>query len=388
MTTTKRDDMWIPSGPTLSRVIRAIATLFCFLSASTGCDQSGTDAVVVYVSADEQVARPILDAFTERTGIPVSPLFDTEATKTTGLANRLRRESDRPRADLFWSSEPFEVERLAAEGLLAPASHPDLAGHPPAWRRADDRWFAFAGRGRVIVYDPEVLEPDEAPDRWTALVDPRFRDAIVMADPRFGTTRGHLGAMSVYWNRTAMPGYYEAWLEGLAENGVRMLPGGNAATVDAVVRGEAILGLTDTDDVAAARARGLRINAIMPRHGLDREKGGGPMLIPNAAGIVSNGPNPLGAVELLAFLTSAEVEARLYASPSRNIPVAHPELPIDPSDRIDEPLDVGIAETAAAMDEAVARAMSRLDPERIAQLRKSGPGRSLDGGDVTEEGIE
>jgi iron(III) transport system substrate-binding protein len=388
MTGATRDDMLIPSAAALSRSIRMISTMLCVLWFTIGCDQSGTDGVVVYVSADEQVARPILQAFTERTGIPVSPLFDTEATKTTGLANRLRRESERPRADLFWSSEPFEVERLAAEGLLAPANHPALAGHPTAWRRADGRWFAFAARGRVIVYDPEVLAPEDAPDRWTALIDPRFRDAIVMADPRFGTTRGHLGAMSAYWSRTAMPGYYAAWLEGLAENGIRMLPGGNAATVDAVARGEAILGLTDTDDVSAARARGLRVSAIKPRHGLEREAGGGTMLIPNAAGIVSNGPNPAGAVELLAFLASAEVEARLYASPSRNIPIAHPELSIDPSDRIDEPLDVGIAETAALMDAAVAQAMSQLDPERIRRLREPGPGRSLNGAEVIEETIE
>lgn len=240
----------------------------------------------------------------------------------------------------------------------------------------------------MIVYDPDVLDPEEAPDRWTALTDPRFRDAIVMADPRFGTTRGHLGAMSVYWNRTAMPGYYTAWLEGLAENGVRMLPGGNAATVDAVVRGEAILGLTDTDDVTAARAKGLRVSAIAPRHGLEGEAGGGTMLIPNAAGVVAGGPNPLGAVELLAFLASADVEARLYASPSRNIPVAHPKIKIDPSDQILEPLNVGIAETAAAMDAAVAQAMSQLDPERIRRLRRPGPGRVSDGVEMIEEKIE
>ncbi len=388
MIAARRDDIAAPLGCVLNRSIQTIWMACCLLISLHGCDQRGIEPVVVYVSADEQVARPILQAFTERTGIPVSPLFDTEATKTTGLANRLRRESARPRADLFWSSEPFEVERLAAEGLLAPAVHSALDGHPRIWRRSDDRWFAFAGRGRVIVYDPDVLDPEEAPDRWTALTDPRFRDAIVMADPRFGTTRGHLGAMSVYWNRTAMPGYYTAWLEGLAENGVRMLPGGNAATVDAVVRGEAILGLTDTDDVTAARAKGLRVSAIAPRHGLEGEAGGGTMLIPNAAGVVAGGPNPLGAVELLAFLASADVEARLYASPSRNIPVAHPKIKIDPSDQILEPLNVGIAETAAAMDAAVAQAMSQLDPERIRRLRRPGPGRVSDGVEMIEEKIE
>ena len=344
---------------------------------SPGCERHASTPVVAYVSVDEQVARPILAAFTERTGIPVKPLFDTEATKTTALASRLRRESDRPRADLFWSSAPFEVERLASEGVLVPAVHPDLAKHPARWRRADDRWFAFAGRARVIVYDPDVIDPAEVPGRWTSLVEPRFRDAIVMADPRFGTTRGHLGAMMVHWDRTAMPGYFDAWLDGLAENGVRMLPGGNAATVEAVARGEALVGMTDTDDVVAARRRGLRVAASVPRHGLPGEEDAGTLVIPNAAGIVGGGPNPDDAVRLLAFLASEEVERMLHESASRNIPLAHPRIEVEDDLRIEDPLAVGIAEVAAAMDPAVDRAMRRLDPERIRRIRTPGPGRSI-----------
>lgn len=350
-------------------------------AALSGCESRSTQPVVAYISVDEQIARPVLAAFTARTGIPVKPLFDTEATKTTALASRLRREAGRPRADLFWSSAPFEVERLATEEILVPAVHPQLDAHPVRWRRPDGRWFAFAGRARVIVYDPEVLAPSEAPTRWTALVEPRFRDRIVMADPRFGTTRGHLGAMSVFWNRTAMPGYFDAWLDGLAENGVRMLPGGNAATVDAVVRGEALVGMTDTDDVVAAQRRGLRVAASIPRHGLPGEKNAGTLVIPNAAGLVGGGPNPDGATRLLAFLASEEVERMLYESASRNLPLAHPTIEIDPTLRVEEPLAVAIPEVATAMDAAVDRAMRRLDPERIRRLRAPGPGRSIGGAD-------
>jgi iron(III) transport system substrate-binding protein len=350
--------------------------------AFAGCDARSPPPVVAYISVDEQIARPVLAAFTARTGLPVEPLFDTEATKTTALASRLRRETSRPRADLFWSSAPFEVERLAREEILVPAIHPELDAHPARWRRSDGRWFAFAGRARVIVYDPEVIDPADAPVRWTSLVEPRFKDRVVMADPRFGTTRGHLGAMSVFWNRTAMPGYFEAWLDGLAENGVRMLPGGNAATVDAVARGEALVGMTDTDDVVAAQRRGLRVAASMPRHGLPGEKNAGTLVIPNAAGLVGGGPNPTAATRLLAFLASETVERMLYESASRNIPLAHPTIEVDPTSRVDEPLAVGIPEVATAMDPAVDRAMKRLDPDRIRRLRTAGPGRSIGDADA------
>ncbi|MAB72241.1 MAG: hypothetical protein CMJ54_07005 [Planctomycetaceae bacterium] len=379
-----------PYQPML-RWLMPLVAFFAFVACGplAGCDARTPQPVVAYVSVDEQIARPVLAAFTARTGIPVEALYDTEATKTTALASRLRREVSRPRADLFWSSAPFEVERLASEEILVPAVHPALEAHPARWRRSDGRWFAFAGRARVIVYDPEVLDPADAPVRWTSLVEPRFKDRVVMADPRFGTTRGHLGAMSVFWNRTAMPGYFEAWLDGLAENGVRMLPGGNAATVDAVARGEALVGMTDTDDVVAAQRRGLRVAASMPRHGLPGEKNAGTLVIPNAAGLVGGGSNPAGATRLLAFLASETVERMLHESTSRNIPLAHPKIEIDAMWRVEEPLAVGVSEVATAMDPAVDRAMKRLDPERIRSLRKPGPGRSIGDADAydSSEGV-
>lgn len=316
----------------------------------------------MYVSADQQVATPVLEAFESATGIQVRPLFDTEATKTTGLANRLRREADRPRADVFWSSEPFAVERLAADGLLQPVEHPDLDGHPSDWRRADDRWFAFGGRARVIAYRPDRVDPESLPRSWRELADPRWRDEIAMADPRFGTTRGHLAAIAVGWGEAD----FDDWLGGLAANRVRILPGGNAATVDAVSRGEVLLGATDIDDVVAARRRGVRISAVLPRHEADDVAAGGTLLLPNVAAGVTGAPHPDAAATLVAYLASAEVEGRLRASPSRNQPVAHPELlasvSVPDDERFDEPdpWRHSIEAVADAMPKAIDRAVTRL----------------------------
>jgi len=335
-------------------------------------DAAGDDRrVVAYVSADPQTATPILEAFERETGIRVEPLFDTEATKTTGLAERLRRESSRPRADVFWSSEPFAVEQLASEGLLAPIDASKLADHPEAWRRGDRRWFAFAGRPRVIAYRPDRVAVEDLPATWQSLAEPRWRDRIAMADPRFGTTRGHVGAMAVGWGDAA----FDRWLDGLARNQVRLLPGGNAATVDAVVRGEVLLGLTDTDDVLASRARGLDVAAVLPRHLPAGDTGGGTLLIPNAAGMVTGATHPDEAIALVAFLASPEVERLLRASPARHQPVAHPGILDDESSAgsatigLDEPdpWRCSIEDVAAAMDDAVERAMARLTGDEPAE---------------------
>ncbi len=69
---------------------------------------------------DEPIARPIIQEFEKQSGIQVVLVTDAEATKSVGLAERLRAEKGNPQADVFWGNEPFHTINLAEEGLLAP----------------------------------------------------------------------------------------------------------------------------------------------------------------------------------------------------------------------------------------------------------------------------
>jgi iron(III) transport system substrate-binding protein len=200
------------------------------------------------------------------------------------------------------------------------------------------------------------------------LTDARWRGRVVMADPRFGTTGGHLAAMKVYWGRImAGDAYYEAFLLGLADNDVRLLPSGNAGVVQSVADGEADVGMTDTDDVWAAQAQGRRVEAAFAVHAFAAETarpGRGALLIPNTVARVRGGPNPEHAAALIDFLLSERVERMLAESVSRNIPLrpglaaSYPELAID------DPLDVELERAAAAYERAVGQAMEALGAAR------------------------
>src|SRR4051812_2009172 len=68
--------------------------------------------VVIYASQDQVYAEPILADFTKETGIKVLPLYDSEAVKTVGLANRLLAERSHPQCDVFWSNEELRTRQL------------------------------------------------------------------------------------------------------------------------------------------------------------------------------------------------------------------------------------------------------------------------------------
>lgn len=329
------------------------AALVAAMAALAGCDLR--PSVTIYASADESVARPVFERFEQETGIRVDAKFDTEATKTTGLASVLRAERERPRADVFWSNEMVANAALAAEGItrrLPDAVLPREAteGHPAAWRSADGTWLALAGRARVIVFAPDRVP--SPPTAWTSLLAPRWKGRIAMADPRFGTTRGHFGAMKAYWDSNAMPGYFEAFAEGLAENRPIILTSGNAGVVDAVARGEADLGLTDTDDVLAAQARGLKVELTFPRHAFDASRaGGGTYVVANTVAAVAGCPHPEQAAAFIRWFATAAVERQLADMPARHAPLVSPAREGDLS--VPDPLAVDPGAAAASADAAV-----------------------------------
>ena len=75
--------------------------------------------------------------------------------------------------------------------------------------------------------------------------------------PQFGTTATHFHALRQHWGDAR----WEAWCRALAAN-KPFLVDGNSVVVKMVGRGEAWIGLTDSDDIAAGQAEGLPIAAL------------------------------------------------------------------------------------------------------------------------------
>src|SRR5215203_1549956 len=81
---------------------------------------SANRAVTVYVSTDRVFSEPVLREYERRSGVRVNAVYDTEETKSTGLANRLLAETARPQADVFWSGDPVRAAILKSKNVSAP----------------------------------------------------------------------------------------------------------------------------------------------------------------------------------------------------------------------------------------------------------------------------
>lgn len=349
---------------------RAIAFACLFVTVLGACERSASperaaasEEVVLYCSADDVIAQPIIDRFQRESGVRLKLLGDTEATKTTGLVQRLRAERGAPKADVFWSSEVFLTIALAREGVFAPFELAERERWPAELRDADGLWHGFGLRARVLVYNAKRVNPAEAPRTMHEMIESeRFAGRIVMARPAFGTTRGHMAALVALWGEDAA----RDWLVRLRERGVRLLDG-NSAVVRAVAMGEADLGLTDTDDVWSGQRQGWPVDLVYIRHDAPARAGSpaisaGPLLIPNTVSLVKGGPNPEAARRLAAFLLSEETERQLARSESRNIPVRASLAAEFSALAVPDPAAADFGAIADAMERAMALCREVLGP--------------------------
>ena len=307
-----------------------------------GCisNEEDQNRLTIYVSADEHIAREIFSVFTEKTGIEVAWVGDTESSKNTTLIQRLIREKDRPTADVFWSSEILGTIRLAQENVLVSCETTITREWPSNYRDDQMRWFGFSPRARVIAYNPLKILEEDLPLYWW-----EYSNAVI-ADPRFGTTRTHVAVMA------AFPEQSEKLFASMKR---KPMLGGNAATVQAVIDGRALFAMTDTDDVHGAINRGHSIAMYMPRH--FKGKGGGTLLIPNTVGIVKGCSNHSLAKTFIDFLLSDEVATMLAMSTSHNIPIQPSVAKQFPNLIIEDPLRVDFNKVARNDEEQIATVM-------------------------------
>jgi iron(III) transport system substrate-binding protein len=336
-------------------VWRLISILCCAalaLVASTACRSSKPTAiapgqVTVYVSTDRVFSEPVLREYQKRSGVTVNAVYDTEETKSTGLANRLLAEKARPQADVFWSNEPVRTLVLKSREVLAPYKSPSAEGISAALVDPDGYWTGFSARIRVIAYNTRLVKPDEAPRSVFDLADARWRGQVAIADPRFGSTSFHVAALYALAGDEKMDDFFRR----LKANGVRVVDG-NSVVRDLVARGEVKVGLTDTDDVNVAIENGQPVAMVLP----DKDGLGVPVM-PNMVSLVANAPHPDEGRKLVDYLLSPDVERHLAQSEAVQIPL-HSGVPGPkniPAIDTFKPMTLDFAKAASRVEDATRR---------------------------------
>jgi iron(III) transport system substrate-binding protein len=320
-----------------------LSFIFIPLFTPFGCQRGEQKEVVVYTSLDQIFSEPILKKFQEETSIRVKALYDTEATKTVGLANRLIAEKDHPKADVFWNSEIMRTIILKKAGILTPYHSSYAKDIPKTFKDSDNYWTGFAARARVIIVNTDLIKKNQYPKSINELTNPKWKGKGALSLPLFGTTNTHALALFQLWGIEKAKGFFTQCVR----NRMQILDG-NSVVRDRVADGLLQFGLTDTDDAYVGILRRKPVDMVYP----DQESMG-TLLIPNTLALVKGAPHPEYGKKLIDYLLSEKIEEALAFESSMQIPLRpHVKRPEHcPSLRELKTMDVNFESIVEKVDE-------------------------------------
>ena len=179
--------------------------------------------VMLYSSMQEDQLVAIKEGFEKKyPGVTMEYYFAGTSKVVTKISTEA--QAGHVDADVIWVGDAADYVSFKEEDILQQYSSPEAAGLDPAYIDADGYYTAGRLVGVGIAYNTATVTPEEAPKTWNDLLDPKWKDQIVMSDPgTAGTTK--------YWMNAMMCSdkYGTDYMQKLKDNGC-LLESGTTAT--------------------------------------------------------------------------------------------------------------------------------------------------------------
>lgn len=275
--------------------------------------------VNVYSARIEDLIKPLLDRFTETTGVKVN-LVTSDAD---ALLKRLELEGRNTPADVLITTDVGRLHLAETRGLLQPIESEVLHDAIPAhYRDPDNTWFGLSLRSRIIVYSQERVDTGEL-STYEALADEQWQGRICIRSSSNVYNQSLVASLIAHNGEQAT----QAWANNLVANFARSPQGGDRDQIKAVAAGQCDIAVVNTyylagmlasnqeDEVNAAMAVGV----FWPNQP-DTDAPRGAHMNISGAGVTKAAKNRAEAIKLLEFMLSDKAQ-HWYADKNFEYPV-------------------------------------------------------------------
>jgi len=257
--------------------------------------------VTIYTSRPKGITDGIVAKFEEANPQYKVQLLSLGAQE---VADRVRAESGRPQADVWWGGTSQQFDQGAQAGVLQPFPQETVDRVPERFRGTGDAWLGEQQLTQVIAYNHDMMSAADAPKDWDDLIKPQYKDQILIRDVApSGTMHSIFDAM--IWRTfqtTGTPDQGYEWLRGLDAN-TKDYPASPSDLYLRIQRQEAPLTIWNLQDVMLQTKAGVPFTPVIPASG-------SPILV-DGVGKVAGAPNSAGADAFAAFLLSEQTQQGL-----------------------------------------------------------------------------
>lgn len=274
---------------------------------SLGVSANAAEEVNIYSYRKEVLIRPLLDSFTQETGIKVNLVNG----KADVLLERLKSEGMNSPADILITADVGRLIRAENAGVLQTVTSDAITKLIPAqYRDPNGQWFGLSLRSRVLFVAKDRVKEGEI-KTYEDLADPKWANRVCIRSSSNVYNQSLLGSLIEHNGKEKAA----AWAKAVVNNMARKPQGGDRDQIKAVAAGECdvavansyYFGRMQAGKDAAQKAAADKVQLIWPN-----QDGRGAHVNISGAGVTKSAKNKENAIKLIEFLASDQAQA-IYA---------------------------------------------------------------------------
>jgi len=196
------------------------------------------DELVVYSARNEQLIKPLFDAYTAETGVKITFITAKEGP----LLARLKAEGANSPADLLITVDAGNLWKAAEEGILSKVDSPLLEKNIPAHLRdPGKRWFGLSVRARTIVYHSKRVNRGEL-SSYEALADAKWKGRLCLRTSKKVYNQSLVATMIARLGEANTERIVRGWVNNLATN----VFSSDTKTIEAIAAGQCDVGIVNS----------------------------------------------------------------------------------------------------------------------------------------------
>ncbi len=277
------------------------AALFLFLL--TGCSREEEALIIepvkeeerllVFTSHKEEIYKPIIEEFEERTGIWV----EVECYGTTEALERIRENHGEFTCDVMFGGG-IESYNAYSEYFMEYEAE-GLSYVKASDKSASNTWTPFSELPIVIIYNKKIVNKNQAPKGFADLFDERWKGSIAYADP----LTSDLSVTILSTLVQLIPGSEKTIIEGFVNQLDTKILSSSGDVTENVSQGTFLVGITLEENALKAKALGKNIAIVYPEEGTSS--------VPDAAAIVKCCKHEENAKAFIDFIISEDVQREI-----------------------------------------------------------------------------
>ncbi len=274
---------------------------------------AAAEEIVVYSARNEQLIKPLFDAYTLDTGVQIKFITDKEGP----LMARLKAEGRNTPADMLLTVDAGNLWQASEEGLLRPIQSKTLQANVPAHLRdPDNEWFGLSVRARTLVYNTRKVKPADL-STYEDLANPKWKDRLCLRTSKKVYNQSLVAMMITEYGEGKTEDIVRGWVANLATS---PFPDDTKA-MEAVAAGQCDVTLVNTYYFGRLMAKqsNLPLAVFWPNQNL-KNKAAGVHVNISGAGVTRYARNPAGAQKLIEWLSSDKAQ-NLFADVNLEYPV-------------------------------------------------------------------